>query len=70
MGPTFADRVRAAQAELKAARALLSREISAYPPPYSACDQQYNHLLSERRRISGALRELTPEIHIPTPRAP
>lgn len=70
MQTSFSECVLVARAELEAARRLLAREISAYPSPFSGCDQQYNHLLSERRRIEGALSELATEFHIPTPRAP
>jgi lipase chaperone LimK len=70
MQTSFSECVVLAKAELEAARQLLAREISAYPSPFSACDQQYNYLLAERRRIEGALSELATDFHIPTPRAP
>ncbi len=33
-------------------------EIRNYPPPIPACDQQYNHLLEQRTRISHELTRL------------
>lgn len=52
---TFLECRLLAQAELKAARSLLSMEISRYPTPIAGCDCQFNHLLAERRQISEAL---------------
>ena len=52
---TFHECRSLAQAELKAARSLLSMEISRYPTPIAGCDCQFNHLLAERRQISKAL---------------
>lgn len=60
---------RAIQA-LSQIRDELDGEIHAYPTPISGCDAQYNHLLSERRRVHSALVALNQEVHIPTPRAP
>jgi len=65
--PTATARAHAALIE---ARDELDDEIRAYPTPISGCDAQYNHLLAERRRVHAALRALSEEIHIPTPRAP
>lgn len=70
MGTTFSDCILVANAELKAARRMLDQEISDYPPPYSACDAQYNHLLSERRRVGRVLQDLSADFRVPTPRAP
>ena len=36
-------------------KAQLFEEIGNYPPPIPACDQQFNHLLEERARISREL---------------
>ncbi len=33
-------------------------EIRTYPPPIAGCDQQYNHLLDERTRISQELKRV------------
>ena len=33
-------------------------EIRSYPPPIAGCDQQYNHLLEERTRISQELNRM------------
>lgn len=38
-------------------------EITNYPVPIPACDQQYNHLLEQRTRIDRALTELDQAIH-------
>lgn len=53
---------------LEAARGLLLREISDYPGPISGCDAQFNRLLSDKARISGALLALKSEPFVPTPR--
>jgi len=53
---------------LKAARQLLLSEISAYPGPIAGCDTHFNHLLSDRTRISNAIRELENRPFVPTPR--
>lgn len=58
-----------ARAELKVARAKVTREIRNYPTPIAGCDCQFNHLLFERTRISAALRTLDPECSIPTAKA-
>ena len=70
MTTTFSECLSVAHAELTAAKKLINREIAAYPPPYSACDVQYNHLLSERRRVGRLLQEFKAEFRVPTPRAP
>ena len=70
MEETYAECVIAARAELRAARHLLSAEISAYPTPISGCDAQFNHLLAERTRVTDALSQLDASIFVPTPRMP
>lgn len=70
MTDNFEDCLIAARAELSVARRLLQAEISAYPGPISGCDAQFNHLLSERKKIQGALRALEAEAFIATPRTP
>jgi len=65
------DSLRAgAERALRDARHRLDAEISAYPSPISGCDAQFNHLLTERRRLVRALSALEAEIFIPTPRRP
>ncbi len=64
------DILETARTHLHAARAALDAEIHGYPTPISGCDAQFNHLLAERRRVMAALRALSAEVHIPTPRAP
>jgi hypothetical protein len=39
-------------------RRRVQQEISAYPTPIAACDQQFNYLLEERSRISQELARL------------
>jgi len=53
---------------LRASRELLLKEISAYPGPISGCDVQFNHLLSDRKRISDAIRALQNRPFVATPR--
>ena len=54
---------------LELARELLLREISTYPTPIAGCDAQFNHLLSDRTRLSKALAALEDRPFVPTPRA-
>jgi hypothetical protein len=54
-------RVRALEtmhAALDAARASISRELCAIPPPVPACDVNFNRLLEDRARIADALQAL------------
>ena len=44
---------------LEALRKSLLEQIQNYPPPITACDQQFNHLLEQRDRIGSLLRKLT-----------
>lgn len=60
--------VKAAHAELMAARRALNAEIAGYPTPVSGCDAQYTHLLSDRTRIMDALAMLDAEPFVATPR--
>ena len=62
--------IRMAEAALEAARQRLSNEIASYPGPIAGCDEQFNHLLAQRNRVSAALAALAVEVRIPTPRAP
>jgi len=57
-----------ALAQLQVAQALLTQEITKYPTPISGCDAQFNHLLSDRKRISKATQALNDIPFIPTPR--
>lgn len=54
--------------ELQTARANLLGEIAEYPTPISGCDAQFNHLLSDRTRISKAIQALESSPFVPTPR--
>ena len=58
MVTTVDECVTLARAELKVAKAKVTREIRNYPTPIAGCDCQFNHLLFERTRISAALRAL------------
>lgn len=42
------------KARLDARRAEVAAEIRSYPPPIPACDQQYNHLLKQRKDLLRA----------------
>ncbi len=69
MVTTVEECVTLARAELRVARAKLLKEIRNYPTPIAGCDAQFNHLLSERTRVSAALRALDPERCVPAPKA-
>lgn len=43
---------------LERVRGKILEEIRSYPPPIAACDQQFNHLLEQRDRISAEIRRL------------
>lgn len=58
----------AALGELQAAQSALSKEIAEYPTPISGCDAQFTRLLSDRTRISNAIRTLQDTPFVPTPR--
>ena len=70
MKETYTDCLTIARTELATAQRLLAAEISAYPTPISGCDAQFNHLLAERQRISGAMAQLEASVFVPTPRTP
>ncbi|MEM8872254.1 MAG: hypothetical protein AAGB10_06330 [Pseudomonadota bacterium] len=70
MTESFKDCVLVAKAELAAAQRLLQREISTYPGPIAGCDEQFNHLLAERQKVSAALNSLNQNVFVPTPRKP
>jgi len=54
--------------ELRIAKVLLGVEIASYPTPISGCDAQFNHLLSDRKRISNTIRAIEHQPFIPTSR--
>jgi hypothetical protein len=60
--------VEDALSTLQGARETLLKEISTYPRPISGCDAQFNHLLSDRTRISDAIHALQTRPFIATPR--
>ena len=68
MTENYEDCLMLARAELSAARNLITSEIADYPTPISGCDAQFNRLLSDRRRISDALRSLDATPFVATPR--
>lgn len=43
---------------LESLKASINREIRSYPPPIAGCDQQFNKLLDDRRRVTQELRRL------------
>jgi hypothetical protein len=47
-----------AKQALQGRRAELDALIGAYPPPITACDAQFNHLLEQRREIGHELARL------------
>lgn len=53
---------------LQAAHNLLLEEISVYPSPISGCDARFNHLLSDRARVSNAICALQSRPFVATPR--
>ncbi len=63
---TYVDR---AKSDLEAAKRVLNEEINAYPTPIAGCDEQFNYLLQQKRRVLSALHALDADIHIPTPRS-
>ncbi len=44
--------------ELVEVKKRIDGKIGAYPPPIPACDQQFNHLLDQRRGVAGEIRRL------------
>jgi hypothetical protein len=68
MHSSHSEHLAVARTSLLRAKDALSEEISAYPTPISGCDAQFNHLLSERIKISQALDLLKSEPFVPTPR--
>ena len=63
---TYVDK---AKSDLEAAKRVLNEEINAYPTPIAGCDEQFNYLLQQKRRVLGALQALDADVHIPTPRS-
>jgi len=60
--------IEGALTKLAEAKRSLTAQISGYPTPISGCDAQFNRLLSDRSRISGALQSLQSKPFVPTPR--
>jgi hypothetical protein len=44
--------------QLEVERHRIFEEIRSYPPPITACDQQFNYLLSQRESIAHEIRQL------------
>jgi hypothetical protein len=53
-----ADAWAAVRAHLEAQRRAVLRQIAQYPPPITACDAQFNHLLELRDGLAAELRRL------------
>lgn len=70
MTSDYKDHLVEAVDALRAAKRNLADEVAAYPTPISGCDAQFNHLLAERQRIDAALKSISGEVFIPTPRMP
>ena len=68
MAYSYQTAVNMALQELKTARRNLLEEITRYPTPISGCDAQFNHLLSDRTRISNAIVALESSPFVATPR--
>ncbi|MDA7949341.1 MAG: hypothetical protein MPJ78_17915 [Hyphomicrobiaceae bacterium] len=47
---------------LEARRKEINEEISAYPPPITGCDSQFNHLLEARQQLNRELGRLQDEM--------
>ena len=60
--------LRKARYELMAAQEMLTDDIRTYPTPIAGCDEQFNHLMAERSRVTAALDRLDAAIFVPTPR--
>ncbi|MEM7443526.1 MAG: hypothetical protein AAF414_09385 [Pseudomonadota bacterium] len=69
MGETYEVALGDAASKLERARELLMAEIADYPTPISGCDAQFNRLLSDRARVSNAIKALKDMPFVPTPRA-
>ncbi|WOF72500.1 hypothetical protein QMT40_000115 [Parvibaculaceae bacterium PLY_AMNH_Bact1] len=68
MNEPYESAVASALSTLRAASSSVINEITAYPRPISGCDAQFNHLLSDRTRISDAINALQNRPFVPTPR--
>ncbi|MEX0678269.1 MAG: hypothetical protein WD063_14405 [Pirellulales bacterium] len=44
--------------ELEGAKSRIYEEIRSYPPPITACDEQFDRLLEEREKISRELERM------------
>ena len=65
---SYQSSVNRALQQLEGARTNLLVEIATYPTPISGCDAQFNHLLSDRARISNAIQALLSNPFVATPR--
>jgi len=68
MARSLQDHLAIAMEHLQIVRQNVSDEIVNYPSPISGCDAQFNHLLSERQKVSEAIFVLGERPFIPTPR--
>ncbi len=69
MHESYENDIDAALSRLRAAHQFLLAEIKGYPGPISGCDAQFNRLLSDRTRVSNAIRALEQQPFVATPRA-
>lgn len=58
----------ALRSHLETLRAGVLAEIRGYPPPITACDAQFNHLLERRSRLQEALRTVEAAMNAPEAR--
>jgi len=68
MSEPYEECLTIAMTELRTALSLLTAEIGAYPTPISGCDAQFTRLLSDRTRITEAIRVMNSMPFVPTPR--
>jgi hypothetical protein len=65
----FKDHMLNARANLDLAHQILKSEITNYPTPIAGCDEQFNFLLSESKKVKVALGSLDQSVFVPTPRS-
>ena len=54
---------------LEQERVRVQEEIASYPPPITACDAQFNHLLEQRTRVARELTRMANLDQTPSPEA-
>lgn len=64
----FEEHTISARTELELALQLLQTQIRSYPTPIAGCDEQFNFLLSESKKVRAALVALDQSMFVATPR--